>query len=243
MDAPSRDSGYPRYDARVLLNSQPVIVTVIDPATHQIQFQNETGVKKFGDLAGLALYRQVVEDLLDPALPLLEGGFERHYLALVHGVPARPSGTIEARISSGYRDGRRKLVDDEAPEGERRVEVRTVKLVEDVRHPRARDGDPPERALGQRRVDPGDDGRVGQRLCGRVGSDRAALRHGSDQGAPVLQHLGAHLSGDERQRVQLLGARWQLPARLHNFGPVPEVLNHDRGGRHDGEGHLGRRLD
>ena len=36
--------------------------------------------------------------------------FDRQYLALVQGVPARPSGTIEARISSGYRDGRRKLV-------------------------------------------------------------------------------------------------------------------------------------
>jgi RluA family pseudouridine synthase len=39
--------------------------------------------------------------------------FERHYLALVQGVPRPPEGTIEARISSGYRDGRRKLVDDE----------------------------------------------------------------------------------------------------------------------------------
>ena len=38
--------------------------------------------------------------------------FERHYLALVHGIPDPPSGTIKARISSGYRDGRRKLVDD-----------------------------------------------------------------------------------------------------------------------------------
>lgn len=40
--------------------------------------------------------------------------FERHYLALVQGVPDPPTGTIRARISSGYRDGRRKLVDDEA---------------------------------------------------------------------------------------------------------------------------------
>ncbi|HYE88007.1 MAG TPA: RluA family pseudouridine synthase [Vicinamibacterales bacterium] len=38
--------------------------------------------------------------------------FERHYLALVQGVPARDRGTIEARISSGYRDGRRKLISD-----------------------------------------------------------------------------------------------------------------------------------
>jgi 23S rRNA pseudouridine1911/1915/1917 synthase len=39
-----------------------------------------------------------------------EHRFERQYLALVQGVPAKTSGTIEARISSGYRDGRRKLV-------------------------------------------------------------------------------------------------------------------------------------
>ena len=43
-----------------------------------------------------------------------EHRFERHYLALVQGIPDPPSGTIKARISSGYRDGRRKLVDDDA---------------------------------------------------------------------------------------------------------------------------------
>ena len=37
--------------------------------------------------------------------------FERHYLALVQGIPEQSEGTIHARISSGYRDGRRKLVD------------------------------------------------------------------------------------------------------------------------------------
>jgi 23S rRNA pseudouridine1911/1915/1917 synthase len=40
--------------------------------------------------------------------------FERHYLALVQGIPDPPKGRIEARISSGYRDGRRKLVSDRA---------------------------------------------------------------------------------------------------------------------------------
>lgn len=40
--------------------------------------------------------------------------FERHYLALVQGIPNPPSGTISARISSGYRDGRRKLVDSDS---------------------------------------------------------------------------------------------------------------------------------
>jgi 23S rRNA pseudouridine1911/1915/1917 synthase len=41
--------------------------------------------------------------------------FERHYLALVQGIPDPPHGTIKARISSGYRDGRRKLVDEDDP--------------------------------------------------------------------------------------------------------------------------------
>lgn len=41
--------------------------------------------------------------------------FERRYLALVRGVPDPPRGTITARISSGYRAGRRTLVDDRAP--------------------------------------------------------------------------------------------------------------------------------
>jgi len=41
--------------------------------------------------------------------------FERHYLAIVQGIPDPPKGTIEARISSGYRGGRRKLVDEDAP--------------------------------------------------------------------------------------------------------------------------------
>lgn len=39
--------------------------------------------------------------------------FERHYLALVQGIPDPPRGTIHARISSGYRDGRRKLVGED----------------------------------------------------------------------------------------------------------------------------------
>jgi 23S rRNA pseudouridine1911/1915/1917 synthase len=39
--------------------------------------------------------------------------FERHYLAIVQGIPSPPQGTIEAKISTGYRSGRRKLVDDD----------------------------------------------------------------------------------------------------------------------------------
>jgi len=52
-------SNVPQYDAQVLLNSQPVIVTVIDPSTHHVQFQNETGLKKFGDITGNACYEKI----------------------------------------------------------------------------------------------------------------------------------------------------------------------------------------
>jgi len=59
MASPPHGSGYPHYDAQVLLNSQPVIVTVVDPSTHQIQFQNQSGLKKFGDMTGQACYDKI----------------------------------------------------------------------------------------------------------------------------------------------------------------------------------------
>lgn len=52
MTSSSQPNSLPQYDAQILLNSQPVIVSVIDPSTHRIQFQNDTGVRKFGDIAG-----------------------------------------------------------------------------------------------------------------------------------------------------------------------------------------------
>ncbi len=55
----SKSTGFPRYDAQVLLNSQPVIVSVIDPQTHQVQFQNTTGLNKFGDIAGSSCYEKI----------------------------------------------------------------------------------------------------------------------------------------------------------------------------------------
>ena len=61
MAASSRSTGVPRYDARILLNSQPVIVSVIDPQTHQVQFQNDTGLKKFGDIGGFSCYEKIAD--------------------------------------------------------------------------------------------------------------------------------------------------------------------------------------
>ena len=51
----------PEYNPKVLLNSQPVIVTVIDPSTHQIVFQNDTGLQKFGDIIGEPCYQAIAK--------------------------------------------------------------------------------------------------------------------------------------------------------------------------------------
>lgn len=59
MGSPSQTTIPPRYDAQVLLNSQPVIVTVIDPSSHEIQFQNDTGLMKFGNIAGASCYAKI----------------------------------------------------------------------------------------------------------------------------------------------------------------------------------------
>jgi len=62
MSSPSPSSpspNVPQYDAQALLNSQPVIVTAIDPSTHRVQFQNATGLNKFGNIAGSPCYEKV----------------------------------------------------------------------------------------------------------------------------------------------------------------------------------------
>jgi signal transduction histidine kinase len=53
--APSR----PSYDPQALLNAQPVMVAVIDPASYIVQFQNETGLTKLGDLSGRTCYETI----------------------------------------------------------------------------------------------------------------------------------------------------------------------------------------
>lgn len=55
----SSSASLPQYDPQTLLNSQPVIVSVIDPATHTVQFQNETGLKKFGDISNASCYEKI----------------------------------------------------------------------------------------------------------------------------------------------------------------------------------------
>jgi two-component system cell cycle sensor histidine kinase/response regulator CckA len=49
----------PSYDPQSLLNAQPVMVAVIDPASYTIQFQNETGLQRLGDLSGQTCYEAI----------------------------------------------------------------------------------------------------------------------------------------------------------------------------------------
>ena len=49
----------PQYDPQLLLNSQPVIITVIDPETHKVVFQNQTSQKKFGDISNLTCHEKI----------------------------------------------------------------------------------------------------------------------------------------------------------------------------------------
>ncbi len=47
------------YDPQVLLNSQSVIITVIDPLTHKVIFQNQTSHKKFGDISDFTCHEKI----------------------------------------------------------------------------------------------------------------------------------------------------------------------------------------
>jgi len=49
----------PQYDPQLLLNSQPVIITVIDPLTHKVIFQNQTSQNKFGDISNLTCHEKI----------------------------------------------------------------------------------------------------------------------------------------------------------------------------------------
>ncbi len=49
----------PQYDPQLLLNSQPVIITVIDPVTHKVVFQNRTSQNKFGDISNMTCHEKI----------------------------------------------------------------------------------------------------------------------------------------------------------------------------------------
>lgn len=59
MAAPSSPK-HPQYDPQVLLNAQPVIITVIDPASYKVQFENQTAMAKFGDISAQTCYEKIV---------------------------------------------------------------------------------------------------------------------------------------------------------------------------------------
>jgi len=55
----SKPSDAAHYDPQVLLNSQPVIVTVIDPVSHRAIFQNQVSLTKFGDISGQTCFEKI----------------------------------------------------------------------------------------------------------------------------------------------------------------------------------------
>lgn len=57
--ASPRPSDPNRYNPQALLNSQPVIITVIDPVTHQAVFQNRTSLAKFGDISNQPCHEKI----------------------------------------------------------------------------------------------------------------------------------------------------------------------------------------
>ncbi len=49
-----------QYDPHVLLNCQPVIVAVIDPASYKVIFQNQVSLEKFGDISNQTCHEKIV---------------------------------------------------------------------------------------------------------------------------------------------------------------------------------------
>jgi two-component system cell cycle sensor histidine kinase/response regulator CckA len=49
----------PQYDPQVLLNSQPVMSTVIDPESYKVLFQNHASISTFGDMSNLTCYENI----------------------------------------------------------------------------------------------------------------------------------------------------------------------------------------
>ena len=49
-----------QYDPQVLLNSQPVVVAVIDPASYKVVFQNQVSLEKFGDISNQTCHEKIV---------------------------------------------------------------------------------------------------------------------------------------------------------------------------------------
>jgi diguanylate cyclase (GGDEF)-like protein len=48
-----------QYDPQALLNSQPVIITVIDPKTYKVVLQNDSSNSKFGDISSRTCHEKI----------------------------------------------------------------------------------------------------------------------------------------------------------------------------------------
>jgi diguanylate cyclase (GGDEF)-like protein len=50
---------HPQYDPQTLLNSQPSIITIIDPQTYKVILQNRASHTKFGDITDLTCHEKI----------------------------------------------------------------------------------------------------------------------------------------------------------------------------------------
>ena len=55
----ARPSELPQYNPQLLLNSQQAIITVIDPRTYKVVFQNQSSQHKFGDISKLTCHEKI----------------------------------------------------------------------------------------------------------------------------------------------------------------------------------------
>jgi diguanylate cyclase (GGDEF)-like protein len=58
MAGDSRTTTQP-YDPQSLLNAQPIVVTLIDPATFRIQYENQSAVSRFGPCSTATCYEKI----------------------------------------------------------------------------------------------------------------------------------------------------------------------------------------
>jgi len=59
MPPSDQPSDKPPYDPQVLLNSQPGMITVIDPKSYKVLFQNHASISKFGDMLNLTCHENI----------------------------------------------------------------------------------------------------------------------------------------------------------------------------------------
>lgn len=99
LAAPSSPPNLPRYHPQALPNSQPAIVSIIDPETHRLLFQDETGLKRIGDFVCHACHEKIMSGTAPCAFcrmsePLTADGQVHIIETIADGVMPRTKGAV-----------------------------------------------------------------------------------------------------------------------------------------------------